>query len=449
MSKLGYNIHSEDNDLKNHILAIQAPVHLVLENYGLAHDLAVANPNTQIIYRPYFPQSDAYHKIMRPNEFVAKMRQLWQGEPNIWFHTGNEAGLGTDLQDWEMALRASPSSMKFVVGNPATGTFPDSVEGWKYADKYIRFLVDNKDRFWLGLHEYFGAIPCLTMPNFENRIYDWDGFLRPAWHVNRFRWLIDYCDTFLNGQYPNIVITEFGTDDVRENRPNSPVNAFFERLKVFSAYYNIRGWKSLQDQFAEWFPKQDPQETYYKMCDWAVTHCYSHPAIKGVCLFTWCKPSSEWDQFNVAYAMTFRRLREQENLYANVELYVTSSNPYNMNIRESASVLSKRVGTLTVGTQFYLDPMPIEVGGYEWYRVRTGSVAGYVRGDVLVYNKYFNSTSAYGVNIRKSASINGNIIGVIRTGDKFLLTGDTEGIWIKIQFNNIVGWVSSQVLTYI
>jgi|ERR1041385_4866401 hypothetical protein len=445
MQKIGYNIHDDENGLKDHIKKINAPVHLVLENYGLAHDIAIANPNVQVIYRPYFPQSDAYHKIMRPNEFVAKMKQLWQGEPNIWFHTGNEAGLDLDLQNWEMALAASPVGMKFVLGNPSTGTIPDSIEGWKYAAKYIKFLVDNKDKFWLGLHEYFDVIPCLTMPNFASRVHDWNGLTRPAWQVNRFRWLIDYCDS-VGLAYPNIVITEFGNDDLKENRDNSPVNAFLATVRHNPQYYNIRGWKSLQDQWAEWY-KKPADQTYFDMGQWAEDNVYNHPAIRGVCTFCWCKPSSEWDQFNLAYAMNYRTSREAYAPVPSAEKFGVADSIYNL--RESTSTTSKRLQLIQAGTSLWIDTTPIHVGSHDWYKVRTSTNVGYVRGDVLTLTVTHVATASYGVNIRMLPDIKANILGALRSGDQFSLTGRTDGIWVEVNKAGLIGWCSNQVLTYV
>lgn len=446
MYKIGYNVHSDDNGLLEHLKKVKPPVVLVLENYGLAHDIAVELPNTQVIYRPYFPESDAYHLIMRPNEFVARMAQKWQGEPNIWFHTGNESGLSIEQQEWEMALSASPAGMKFVVGNPATGSFPDSIEAWKYADKYIRFLVANKDRFWLGLHEYFDGIPCITMPGFRNRVFNWnDGGNRPGWQTNRYRWLIDYCDSVGIG-YPNIVLTECGNDDLRENRDNSDVNAFIDSMRCNAGYYNIRGWKTLQDQWQDWYQKP-ADVTYYEMLEWLENNVYNHSSIKGMCIFAWCSSQSSWDQFNVAYADEFRKKMEARVDYIpSVEIFCEATSTFNL--RSSPSTTSKVVVLIKPLTPIYISVTGVKVGSYMWYPVSTGDgYNGYVRSDVLRYVVYRKSISAYGVRVR-STPVTGTVLTMLKPNGLFTFTGNKQGVWAEVTCNGVVGWVSTEVLTY-
>lgn len=377
--KKGYNIHTADNGLIEHLKKSQPPVVLVLENYGLAHDIAVQFPNMKVIYRPYYGLSDAYHMIMSPKSFVALQMEHWQGEPNIWFHTGNESGLSIEQQNWEMEVVRLAPKLKFVVGNPATGSFPDSVEKWAYADRYIRFLVDNKDRVMLGLHEYFDIVPCVTMPNFLNRIQNWDGPTRPGWHTNRFMWLIDYCDSVHIG-YPNIVLTECGNDDLRENRANSDVNQLIDSVKVNQPYHNVRGWKTLQDQWVEWY-KQPADITYFRMLDWLDRNVYNHPAIVGMCIFAWCSPTSEWDMFNVAYADGFRKLMEEQGTMKNMLLNVS----YNVRVRSAPSVTSTTVRMLVAGdypVSVYENDITVR-DNYHWQHISIDGVDGYVATEVI------------------------------------------------------------------
>lgn len=380
--KKGYNIHTADNGLIEHLRKAQPPVVLVLENYGLAHDIAVQFPAMKVIYRPYYSQSDAYHLIMSPSEFVSRQRALWQGELNIWFHTGNESGLSIEQLTWEMDVVNLAPTMKFVVGNPATGTFPDSAAGWAYADKYIRFLVAHKDRVMLGLHEYFDIVPCITMPNFRDRIQSWDGPTRPGWHTNRFMWLIDYCDSQHIG-YPNIVLTECGNDDLRENRPNSDVNALIDSVRVSAPYHNIRGWKSLQDQWADWY-KRPADITYFKALDWLERNVYNHPAIVGMCIFAWCSPTSEWDVFNVAYADGFRKLMEEQGSMTDQNMLVS----YNIRFRSAPTISSSTLKQFVAGTYLVslFDGDITAKDGYHWQKLTSDGVTGYVATEVVIFS---------------------------------------------------------------
>jgi len=379
--KKGYNIHTADNGLIEHLRKAKPPVVLVLENYGLAHDIAVQFPAMKVIYRPYYGQSDAYHLIMSPADYVARQRAKWQGEPNIWFHTGNESGLSIEQQTWEMNVVNLAPTMKFVVGSPATGTFPDSADKWAYADKYIRFLVDNKDRVMLGLHEYFDIVPCVTMPNFTNRIQSWDGPTRPGWHTNRFMWLIDYCDSQHIG-YPNIVLTECGNDDLRENRDNSDVNALIDSVHVTAPYHNIRGWKSLREQWETWY-KRPADITYFKMLDWLERNVYNHPAIVGMCIFAWCSPSSEWDVFNVAYADNFRRLMEEQSTMTDKMMTVA----YNVRFRSAPAVASTTLKQFVAGKYLVSvsDGDVTAKDGYHWQKIVSDGIEGYVATEVVTF----------------------------------------------------------------
>lgn len=380
--KKGYNIHSDANGLIDHLGRVNPPFVLVLDNYGLAHDIAVKYPHMQVIYRPYYPASDAYHLIMSPFDFVMRQKAKWQGEPNIWFHTGNESGLSEKQLQWEMdVVKIAPVTMKFVVGNPATGTFPDSVDGWKYADKYIRFLVENKDRVILGLHEYFDIIPCITMPDFQNRIKSWDGETRPAWHTNRYRWLIDYCDTYLEGKYPNIVLTEFGNDDLRENRPDSPVNKLIDATPVTSPYHNIRAFKSLRIFWEATYSKPF-DEVYYEMIEWCEKNVYNHPAILGMCIFAWCENTSEWDAFNVAYANNFRQRMEKQKMVEKVMNLVASGN---FRFRDTPSLKGATIKVYPQGIYqvSVVESAVVPADGFHWQRMAIDGVYGYVATEVI------------------------------------------------------------------
>lgn len=382
--KKGYNIHSDANGLLDHLGRVNPPFVLVLDNYGLAHDIAVRYPHMQVIYRPYYPQSDAYHLIMSPFDFVMRQKAKWQGEPNIWFHTGNESGLSDKQLEWEMGVvKIAPPTMKFVVGNPATGTFPDSVEGWKYADKYIRFLIENKDRVILGLHEYFDIVPCITMPDFQNRIKDWNGPTRPAWHTNRYRWLIDYCDTYLDGKYPNIVLTEFGNDDLRENRDNSPVNKLIDSVPVTSPYHNIRAYKSLRTFWEATYQKPF-DEVYYDMIEWCEKNLYNHPAILGMCIFAWCNHDSEWDAFNVAYANNFRQKMESQNMTERVMNLVASGN---FRFRDKPNLQGNTIKVYPQGlySVSFVEVPVTPADGFHWQKIGIDGVYGYVATEVVTF----------------------------------------------------------------
>lgn len=452
----GYNIHNEDNDLKGHLRIINPSTILVLENYGLAHDLAVALPKTMIIYRPYYPQTDAYHTLMRPYEFVAKMRQLWKGEPNIWFHTGNESGISHEQSRWEMALDASPAGMKFVVGNYATGTTPDSNEEWEDLDYFIEFLGKRKGKFMLGIHEYFDGIPCITMPNFASRVHDWgDGLIFPAWHTNRFQWLLNYCDE-VGLAYPDIVLTEHGNDDVREGRDNSPVNAFLDQLVVEQGYYNIRGWKTLRTQWRNWYQK-DAEDVYFEMIEWLRNNVYNHPAIKGTCLYAWCGDAGQWGQFNLSRAMTFRRRMEEKfrNHSIWVDVMVITSHVSIM--RSAPSTSATRLGTVTAGTRLQLNSEDFVTGWGDatgWYHVRTvDGRDGYIRKDVVDFELWKLretkiSTATYGVNVRQGNSTSSPIVAKLLPNKPFVFMGREADGWAMIDVGGTVGWVSLSVLKY-
>ena len=111
------------------------------------------------------------------------------------------------------------------------------------------------------------------------------------------------------------------------------------------------------------------------------------------------------------------------------------------------------------------DDVFVEVLGVcdnDWYLVRTNSRIGFVSGDYLhvLTNQYVNSQeiepslhvlrgirSNTSLNVRGSASENGEVIGSLSEGQMFVVQDHLENGWYQIQYGDRVGYVSGDYVS--
>ena len=52
------------------------------------------------------------------------------------------------------------------------------------------------------------------------------------------------------------------------------------------------------------------------------------------------------------------------------------------------------------------------------------------------------------VNVRSAPNTDSQVLGVVRAGEQYLVTGrNAEGDWWQIDFNGLPGWVTTQLVT--
>ena len=136
----------------------------------------------------------------------------------------------------------------------------------------------------------------------------------------------------------------------------------------------------------------------------------------------------------------------------------------NLNIRKSASTSSDVIGKMPLNTKFDI----ISKKG-NWYKIKYGSVTGYVSADYVKVianstdsdsdTSNSNSDNAqYGkgqvikvsanLNIRKSASTSSDVVGKMPLNTKFDIISK-KGNWYKIKYGSVTGYVSADYVKVI
>ena len=122
-----------------------------------------------------------------------------------------------------------------------------------------------------------------------------------------------------------------------------------------------------------------------------------------------------------------------------------------VNIREEASKDSEVVGRLRKG-----DIAEVIKTGKKWTKISSGEVEGYVKTDFLVFGDeayelaqevcdYEVTVSTDALRIRKKASTDSEILGVVEEGDTLVIrTGaKVHDGWIAVEYNGEKAWVCS------
>ncbi len=299
-SRIGLNIIGRTANVVETLVKVQPVATLVMNNLALAHELTHALPNTIVCFRDW-SLGDERHLTITPQRQIDVALSQHNGKPNLWFYTTNEAGLAPNILDWHLKLLNSPSHLRWIGLNPAVGTTPHSAANWAYAESFLRGIAPYRDRFIFGMHEYAGGVPVSGLPNYAGRIQNWDGEVLPAYHCGRFRYLEQFCAS-KGIPVPRIILTEHGFDDL------SDIKTWLSSLQVSAGYKNIRGWKSLTDQWYTWYRAKSwsPQRTLFEAFAWMNDHLYQGSSVEAQLIFCWgSNGDPSWLQFDVSEATEF------------------------------------------------------------------------------------------------------------------------------------------------
>jgi hypothetical protein len=326
-SKISYNIHAQmvkdSTRLKNHLLKIQPAAVLAMDGLGLAQEIKAALPNTLVIHRNYGITNgdDDIHKRVSPEKWLDLRAK--ESDGGIYLYTTNEPGFSQDCLDWHVHLMelAAARSVRLVIGNFGVGT--PGADDWGRAQRMLELLDQHRELFILGLHEYacgiitsglYGGYPDNAgvqpgTPGGQNLIpkdkWPADVSTVTMFHMGRFNFLLTYCK--LHGlNPPRIILTEHGMDDVSDIKP------WAEKLDKTSPYLNIRGWKSLHNQWNTWFNPVgwSAERAYLEQLAWADRVIYHNSPVEAQLVYCWAHSSEDWEQFDVAEASEFQSLLE-------------------------------------------------------------------------------------------------------------------------------------------
>jgi hypothetical protein len=325
-SRISLNIHGNNapdrQRLLDHLQILQPPAVLVLDNLDLAREIKKLLPNTTSIFREFGSKGDgALHLDSDPKSWLD--RHAHQAEGGIVLHVLNEPPFDQAVVDWltELLRLAAPRRIPLIIGNWAVGN--PLPEQWAMAREMLQLLDQHRDLFILGLHEYAGGVVTSGLyggypdnagvkpgtSGGKNLIPpgNWPKDVSDAtrYHMGRFKFLMSYCDS-IGIRCPRIILTEHGFDDT------SDIKAWEDTLKKNSPYLNVRGWKTLHNQWTDWYGGLgwSPERAYFEQLAWADRTIYQNSPVEAQCIFCWGHSSQEWDQFDIAQAQEFQRLLE-------------------------------------------------------------------------------------------------------------------------------------------
>lgn len=358
-SRISYNINGVDlpnqSGLNSHLTKLQPRWSLVMDNVQMGWDMADGFPKTNVILRNWGLTGGDENVYSRLSPDAWLNARIGEAKHGVWLSTANEAGINPEW-DIELMHRIVKDNLnvKLVIGNPSVGT--PQTDFWYNSEmkEWFRLLYDNRDKYVLGLHEYFAGITPSGFiggypdgswsdgrtnlhPNYEDR-RNWPENatnIGMTWHVGRLQ-VVNAAARSFGYQPPRIVITEHGTDDLGD------MKAWLNKFPA-NGRQNIRGWKSAKNLWERLLPGRTEEEAYFENIKYADQAVYRrYPNVEGQLLFTWSS-KHEWNDFDMSEATTFHRLLED---YAGATVVVPPPPPV---------VIPPTVVTVTVKKQTLTD----------------------------------------------------------------------------------------------
>jgi len=320
MTKVGYNIHGDSfvnrTKLKTHLNKANTSFNLVLENDGLARELT---PFSNIISRHYPDGGLSWedHPDYQPAE---DWFQRYSGDEGIYLYTTNEPLPHNShpdfpakieaLLEWhyEVMSLAERTNQRLCVLNIGLGKL--EVEHMPLLYPIVERINARPDLFILGLHEYAGGVitsgiegETLINPNTwptKERL-EQPFSVYPTWHCGRFRMLKE---SLLNAgiPFPRTVITEFGFDRLDD------ISRWQQSLIKTSGFPDIRGWKTLPEQWRSWWPTWGTQQAMAEQYLWAEHNLYN--SVEGLTIFAWTNAPRWQPQFDISNANFYQNYME-------------------------------------------------------------------------------------------------------------------------------------------
>ncbi len=327
MTKIGYNIHGNtpfnQDKLKTHINRANTPFNLVLENDGLTRELL---PLSNVISRHY-PDSKLFWYASPEYQAAGDWFRRFSGDKSIYLYTTNEPlphnsdpnflVIMEALLEWhyEVMSLAERANQRLCVLNIGLGKL--EMEHMSLLHPIIKRINARPDLFILGLHEYAGAIitsgmegQTLINPNSwpTKEQLDQPFSVYPTWHCGRFRMLKE---SLTGIPFPRTVITEFGFDRLDD------INRWQQNLIKYR-FQDIRGWKTLVEQWRSWWPTWSTEQAMAEQYLWAEYNLYD--PIEGLTIFAWTNNPDWQPQFDVSNAIFYQEYMEDATEVPPIEI---------------------------------------------------------------------------------------------------------------------------------
>lgn len=264
---------------------------VVMQDPILAQDILARTPNTLVVYRHWPDERDFQ---VAPREWVQLMLGRTRGNKRLVYYALNEPPLTPAIVRWcvEVVEEATRAGIRVCVLNLPTGN-PEPAQ-WEIARPLLERLAGSAH--FLGLHEYAGGVitsglvgghPTLIQPS------QWPQSVKnvTCWHCGRFRFLLEYCAR-ARITPPSILITEHGFDHTDD------IKTWLQSLRKTPPFADIRGWRSLREQWALWFPAWAAEQAFYEQLIWADRVVYQNTPVVGQCIFCYGNTGG-WESFDV------------------------------------------------------------------------------------------------------------------------------------------------------
>lgn len=292
----------------------------VLNNPDLCRELKDALPSCEVTFRlkggPWGDDDGEGILKVTAEEYVREMVAQLKGDKRIRVGAGNEMPLNArtvarlcELVPIANREGVSLDLLHIATGNPQppkldkfTGAIITETE-WEIAKPLLDLLAVHRQHR-LAIHEYAGGVvtsgliggnPTMISPG------EWPAIAPfTRWHLGRFQFLIEYCQR-RNIKPPRMIVTEHGFDDTSDIKP------YLDTLQKTAPYTSIRGWRSLVNQWASWWPMWNAEKAYAEQLKWADSVLYRGTPVEAQCIFAW-GDSGGWAQFDVSGATELQSL---------------------------------------------------------------------------------------------------------------------------------------------
>ena len=337
----GYNVIGNGGGAHAHLLRLQPKVMFYMNAWGEAKWAAQNLPNTVVIHRIYEVEEADMHRtpgktLAHLQRRVVEMRR--EGDGRVYINLGTEPSIDrakfpNDLKD---LVREYLLALQWAVANGIRVAAPHGAfyglwtdDDWKTLEPLSTYIAEHPDLLIFTVDEYFvghgfsgvedKTIPHGTVSSEEAHIYPDTWKKSPTgtyYHKGRitrfFKWLQ------ANGKpLPRTIITEDGADALQD------VEKWRTSLIRTDGYDNIRGWKSLAEQWRVWYQAWgwSVQRAFFEMlyAIWKAAYA-DWPNIEGSAIYCWGTNNDiQWNQFRVDGAYEFQALMEAADWGIEVE----------------------------------------------------------------------------------------------------------------------------------
>lgn len=407
-SPFGYNVIGQGETAREHLLRLRPRVMFYMNAWQEAIWCARNLPDTLVIHRIFAEEEADMH--MKPGRSLQHLKERVaekhkEGAPwSIYINLYTEPYRGTE-QEFRNLCREALDCCKWAVANNIRlalphGAFYGVEHEWQYRllEPLTTYIAEHPELLLFTVDEYFGGHAFSGVV--DNRLPEgaefghiqpetWLPSPEPKYYhkgsiTNYFRWLVAH-----GKPVPLTVITEDGADDLND------IDYFLRTLIVSPGYHNIRGWRTLTEQWRQWYGPRgwSPEKAFVEMlvAIWKAAYA-PWPQILGSCLYCWgTNNDPQWLQFRLdeADAAEFRALLEQANFGSvpmpRVEKPADAGTPVKARLSETYKLRDGNgtsyadLGSIPAGTQIDYYPATKRAGGsYDWVFVEALGKSGWM-----------------------------------------------------------------------